>query len=161
MLYWPRNLFSCRRFWKKLFSTFSKNSTLMLPCVQEIRGFLLFCNMFFQTSSAKQLHINSRHNQNSSNFTLSSRTTCVKIEVHLLSHYSQDERNEMVFPYILLTLYPNEIFRSYSTSLSVHLVLPHMTPPCPHGCCWAGNVLFLLYFRLLIGQCVPMPTMFF
>lgn len=45
----------------------------------------------------------------------------VWINIHLLSHYIRDKRNQIVFFLaFLLTLYSSRIFRSSSSSLSVH-----------------------------------------
>lgn len=73
--------------------------------------------------------INGRQNQNSANLNLSSGTflTCVQINVHLFSHYTEDRRRQrrfLLFWYLYIPV-------SYSEGTQLHRRSTHMTNPNP------------------------------
>lgn len=90
----------------------------------------------------KHQQINGSHNQHSAGFNLSRWTffTCIQINV---LHWGQETSRGIFLCFI------NCIFRSKSTSLSLHTRLPLLLRYCCCFCCWAfsGNVLFLLFFQ--------------
>lgn len=63
----------------------------------------------------KQQQINCIRSKISASFNISSRT-CVQINGHLLSHYTEDERHQIAFSSVLFTLYSIVMLKSNSLS---------------------------------------------
>lgn len=83
-----------------------------------LASFVFSSYLFMQRHLRKQQQINKTKTVIVST-SLTGLSMCIPVKVHLLSHYKMDERRQMAFSCLLLTLYSSVMFRSISTSLPV------------------------------------------
>lgn len=76
---------------------------------------LLFATFDYAALAPKQQQINCIRSKISASFNISSRT-CVLINGHQLSHYTENERHQMAFSSVLFALYSIVILRTNSLS---------------------------------------------